>query len=129
MMLFLRKLSRIVVQTPSCNMSIQRMGELPNLKVKVETTGRAAELRHFKVHKERYVVPRAVREGEQKRGTCQTFEILLAFPLTESGTPLINVLGKGRKTNSVFAFLPVRPFGFRFIIQAASAHIDAAPAT
>jgi Domain of unknown function (DUF3883) len=49
---------------------------------------------------------------EAKRSEVTSSTLLLAFPLSNNGVPL------GKADNQVFAFLPVRQFGFRFTIQA-----------
>ena len=50
--------------------------------------------------------------AEPTRESINSTELMLAFPLTANGTPAVGT------DNYLFAFLPVRQFGFRFIIQA-----------
>lgn len=49
---------------------------------------------------------------EQKRPDIQETQIILAFPLSEDGTARAN------STHPVFAYLPVRDVGFKFVLQA-----------
>jgi len=49
---------------------------------------------------------------EDRRPGMETTEIVLAFPLTANGVALATT------RPSVFAFLPIRTFGFNFIVQA-----------
>lgn len=55
-----------------------------------------------------YLVPPQSREQRRNYGRTS---IMLAFPTHEDGQPNVG------RTNAVFAFLPVRSFGFRFVIQ------------
>jgi len=48
---------------------------------------------------------------EEKRDGVSTVELVLAFPLTEEGTP------DSSTERPVYSFLPIRPYGFRFAIQ------------
>ena len=52
--------------------------------------------------------------AEQKREGVQEAEIVLAFPIDENG------VAEAGDTKSVFAFLPVRDFGFRFSFRPTS---------
>jgi len=61
-----------------------------------------------------YVVMRHVAENlpqEKKRDGVKRSELLLAFPLDEGNEPII-------APQDVFAFLPIRDYGFKFLIQA-----------
>ena len=128
MMLFLRKLAHINVQAMGVGMSISREGAAPNVVVRVERTGKQPELKRFKVHKRRYEVPPAVSRQEPKREAFKSTEVVLAFPLKTDGMPLLSAgLGRGRKSNSLFAFLPVRSYGFKFVIQVIPASIPSSP--
>lgn len=49
---------------------------------------------------------------EEKRDGVEEASIVLAFPLGESGT------AQAESTCNLFSFLPVRNFGFRFLVQA-----------
>lgn len=48
---------------------------------------------------------------DEKRDGVSTVELVLAFPLTEDGTP------DSSTERPVYSFLPIRPYGFRFAIQ------------
>ena len=128
MMLFLRKLAHINVEAMGVGMSISREGAAPNVVVRVERTGKQPELKRFKVHKRRYEVPPEVSRQEPKREAFKSTEVVLAFPLKTDGMPLLSAgLGRGRKSNSLFAFLPVRSYGFKFVIQVIPASIPSSP--
>jgi hypothetical protein len=49
--------------------------------------------------------------AHQRRPGCSESEILLAFPIDDRNEPLIT-------TQNVYAFLPIRDYGFSFLIQA-----------
>ena len=66
----------------------------------------------YKVGHAEYNVPMATRAREEKRRDFERTKITLAFPLTDTGRP------NTQRTNNVYAFLPIRSFGFRFVIQA-----------
>ena len=57
-----------------------------------------------------YDVPPEAR-ADARRDYPRT-EIMLAFPVQPDGMPNVE------RTNDVFAFLPIRSFGFRFVVQA-----------
>jgi flagellar biosynthesis GTPase FlhF len=65
---------------------------------------------HWKVVRKLFKVPEHIDE-ERRRDVDET-EIVLAFPLNEDGSPNTS------DEQFVFAFLPVRKYGFKFIIQA-----------
>lgn len=63
----------------------------------------------------RYLVTKHLVNGlpeEKKRPQCSESEILLAFPLADFHK------GPVKETQSVYAFLPVRRYGFPFLLQA-----------
>ena len=65
----------------------------------------------FRVHSKTLQVPGAVRGGEPKREHCTDTKLMLSFPHADDGMP------KMRARNFVFAFLPVRAVGLRFVVQ------------
>ncbi|KAF2269756.1 hypothetical protein CC78DRAFT_452837 [Lojkania enalia] len=114
LLIFLQKLKRV-------NITIEESGKFPR-KTSLERQdllddktghGQFITLRHrtiplsyrtFRVH---------VRElpPEPNRPDHTESEILLAFPLEEDGTPRI-------QSQNVYAFLPIRDYGFKFLLQA-----------
>lgn len=65
---------------------------------------------YYKVIKKIFDVPKTIHE-KSREGVNET-EIILAFPLKEDHSPDTS------NEQFVFAFLPVRKYGFKFIIQA-----------
>ncbi|MCI0723785.1 MAG: DUF3883 domain-containing protein [Acidobacteria bacterium] len=49
--------------------------------------------------------------GDEKRPDIETSEVVLAFPVAPNG------VANPQANSEVFAFLPIRPFGFKFSIQ------------
>ncbi|KAK1624073.1 hypothetical protein BDP81DRAFT_502426 [Colletotrichum phormii] len=54
---------------------------------------------------------RTYSESEEATRAYSKFEVILAFPVSETSIPII-------EPQEIFAFLPVRPVGFNFLIQA-----------
>ncbi|KAL2688953.1 hypothetical protein Neosp_003003 [[Neocosmospora] mangrovei] len=62
----------------------------------------------------RFVVTRHSVTGlpdDPKRPGCTDSEMLMAFPVADDGSPYIS-------TQHVYAFLPIRDYGFKFLLQA-----------
>ncbi|KAI0058520.1 hypothetical protein BV25DRAFT_1919220 [Artomyces pyxidatus] len=79
-----------------------------------DDTARLSRLEDGKVWHERYLrISHTVRtpSAELKREGVEESEIVLAFPVTETLEPLVS-------KQDVHAFLPLRCYGFNFIIQA-----------
>ena len=79
----------------------------PDLGLQKHSTNRETSL--YKRGECEYAVP---PESREQRRNYERTSIMLAFPTNEDGQPNID------RKNAVFAFLPVRSFGFRFVIQA-----------
>jgi len=107
LLLFLKKLKVIEVEEKDKN-KVKRM-ELHEKDgiVEVIYNGRKS---HWKVIKKLFEVPQDIDE-ERRRDVSET-EIILAFPLKEDYSPDTS------NEQFVFAYLPVREYGFKFIIQA-----------
>ena len=107
LLLFLRKLKVIEVEEKDEN-KVKRM-ELHERDgiVEVIYNGRKS---YWKVIKKLFEVPQDIDE-ERRRDVSET-EIILAFPLKEDFSP------DTPNEQFVFAYLPVRNYGFKFIIQA-----------
>ncbi|ALV63679.1 hypothetical protein ADU37_CDS19800 [Thermococcus sp. 2319x1] len=115
LLLFLRKLRIIEIedQTRGIYRRFERFEKDNVVEIKiVEKVGKLNKisiLRWFVVKKLLTVPPEI---SEDKRKGVKETEIILAFPLKEDGSP------DDSKEQHVFAFLPVRKYGFKFIIQA-----------
>ncbi len=106
-LLFLRKLKVIEIVEKEKN-KIKTM-ELRNKDGITEVVyGKAKS--YWKVIKKSFDVPEEIYE--ERRENIKETEIILAFPLKEDFYPDTS------KEQTVFAFLPIRNYGFKFIIQA-----------
>jgi hypothetical protein len=107
LLLFLKKLRRIEIHdaTGTCTNRIYREGEDNNVQISSN-----AGTDHWRVLSRVLQVPTTFTE--EKRVGVLSVEIVLAFPLVEDGT------ANASFEHSVYSFLPIRSFGFRFAIQA-----------
>lgn len=107
-LLFLRKLK--VIETQEKDKDIVRKMEI-NKKDGISEIVYNEKRSYWKViNKEELKVPQGI--DEERRKDVNETEIILAFPLKEDYSPDTS------NEQSVFAFLPVRDYGFKFIIQA-----------
>jgi len=115
LLLFLQKLKIIEIEdkTRGIYKRFERFEKDNMVEIKIEERvgelNKASVLRWF-VIKKLLTVPSEI--SEDKRRDVKETEITLAFPLKEDGSP------DASKEQYVFAFLPVRRYGFNFIIQA-----------
>ncbi|KAJ7596105.1 hypothetical protein C8J56DRAFT_395336 [Mycena floridula] len=114
-LLFLRKLRRIVVDV-KLDTNIQRSiskadGESSHSCTLVTQT---QTLDSISVDKQAYLTfrHRVNMPDEPKRRGIETSEVVLAFPLNDKGKPMIST------SQEVHAFLPLRSYGFSFIVHA-----------
>ncbi|KAJ0152697.1 Benzoate 4-monooxygenase [Fusarium oxysporum f. sp. albedinis] len=116
-LLFLRKLRKVQVsffdeddtQTSSTTYSLR--GSKP-VTVKKETFEGVEERQYHVTKHVAENIPKSENRTyseEQDRADSST-EVVLAFPLADSGTPIV-------ENQDVFAFLPMRPMGFKFLIH------------
>ncbi|KAF5691492.1 hypothetical protein FCIRC_392 [Fusarium circinatum] len=116
-LLFLRKLRKVRVsffdendtQTSSTTYSLR--GSNP-VTVKKETSEGIEERQYHVTKHVAENIPRSENRTyseEQDRADSST-EVVLAFPLADSGAPIV-------ENQDVFAFLPMRPMGFKFLIH------------
>ncbi|KAF4957230.1 hypothetical protein FGADI_3295 [Fusarium gaditjirri] len=116
-LLFLRKLRKVQIsffdeegaQTSSTTYSLR--GSNP-VTVKKETFEGVEERQYHVTKHVAENIPKSENRTyseEQDRADSST-EVVLAFPLADSGTPII-------ENQDVFAFLPMRPMGFKFLIH------------
>ncbi|KAF5718969.1 hypothetical protein FGLOB1_1383 [Fusarium globosum] len=116
-LLFLRKLRKVQVSffdeddTRTSSTTYSLHGSNP-VTIKKETS-EGVEGRQYHVTKHvAENIPKSENRtytDEQDRADSST-EVVLAFPLAESGAPII-------ENQDVFAFLPMRPMGFKFLIH------------
>lgn len=106
LLLFLQKLSSIEIHN-KLNHSFQKYSKSERngiIKIKSEESEES-----YRLIKKPIKVPEYI--NEEKRKVPET-EIVLGFPLNPDGS------AKTDTEQKVFAFLPTRPYGFKFIIQA-----------
>ena len=106
-LLFLRKIKLIEIEDEKRSQSRKIERYEKNGMVQIVYDGKES---YWKVVKKSFRVPQWIRE-ERRQGIDET-EIILAFPLNKKGLPDVS------NEQFVFAFLPVRKYGFRFIVQA-----------
>jgi len=107
LLLFLRKLKVIEVEEKDEN-KVKRM-ELHEKDGIVEVIYNERKS-YWKVIKKLFEVPQDIDE-ERRRDVSET-EVILAFPLKEDHSPDTS------NEQFIFAYLPIRKYGFKFIIQA-----------
>jgi HSP90 family molecular chaperone len=112
-LLFLRKLRKVEVSFYDSG-NVQTSNTVYSLHGSNPTTVRKET--HDGVEERKYHVTKHVAEnvprsenrtyGEEVDRTDSSAEVVLAFPLTDAGTPIV-------ENQDVFAFLPMRPMGFK----------------
>lgn len=101
LILFLQKIHRMEITTDNKNLTIQKT-VLKNGVTRIQRSGDGpAQSNDYIIFK--HAVTTA--KGEEKREGVSSSEIVLSFPVTEYGHPVIS-------DQNVHAFLPLRPFGF-----------------
>ncbi|KAF0635879.1 hypothetical protein FPSE5266_09771 [Fusarium pseudograminearum] len=116
-LLFLRKLRKVQVsfydkddvQTATTVYSLH--GSNP-ATIRKETSDGVDERQYHVTKHVAENIPRSENRtysDERDRADSST-EVVLAFPLTDTGTPIV-------ENQDVFAFLPMRPMGFKFLIH------------
>ncbi|KAF4462555.1 hypothetical protein FALBO_10629 [Fusarium albosuccineum] len=116
-LLFLRKLRRVQVsffdedESLTSETTYSLHGSNPATVRKMTSEG--VEERRYHVTKHiAENIPRSENRtySEERDRTDSAAEVVLAFPLTESSAPVV-------ESQDVFAFLPMRPMGFKFLIH------------
>ncbi|KAG7413911.1 hypothetical protein Forpe1208_v008084 [Fusarium oxysporum f. sp. rapae] len=116
-LLFLRKLRKVQVSfldeddTRTSSTTYSLHGSNP-VTVKKETSEGVEERQYHVTKHVAENVPKSENRtysDEQDRADSSV-EVVLAFPLADSGTPIV-------ENQDVFAFLPMRPMGFKFLIH------------
>ncbi|KAL7624644.1 hypothetical protein AAE478_006214 [Parahypoxylon ruwenzoriense] len=125
-LLFMKNLRKIDVvfydemeeQISSTAYSIERpratYAILKRIKVANGTTHEDVKYFHVTAHEATNLAKNENRTYSQAEETARAYsksQITLAFPLSETSTPII-------EPQDLFVFLPVRPVGFKFLIQA-----------
>ncbi|KAK1512450.1 uncharacterized protein CCOS01_14690 [Colletotrichum costaricense] len=126
MLPFLRNIRQIQVafyddheeQTSSVTYDLTRLEPSHVLLKKIKTEKEASEesVQHFRTfhHTVEGLAKNENRTYSKSEEASQAYsksEVILAFPISETSAPII-------EPQEVFAFLPVRPVGFNFLIQA-----------
>ncbi|KAI1125093.1 hypothetical protein F5Y10DRAFT_284521 [Nemania abortiva] len=126
LLLFMKNLKKIHVvfcdeasqETSSTVFSIERPRNthavLRKTKMSNGTTEESVKHFHVTTHESTNLAKnenRTYSDNEEENRTYAKSQIVLAFPLSESQVPII-------EPQDLFVFLPVRPVGFKFLIQA-----------
>lgn len=120
LLLFLRKLARIKISDEIENTIIQIRKRSDNgivrltkfIKDKDSEKQRIQFESLWKLFRNTLVIPDEIRFEEEKRKDAEKTELILAFPLQKDET------ANTSRKQDVFAYLPVRNHGFKFVIQA-----------
>lgn len=105
LLLFMKKLKKIEINNISKKISVERKDRGNNIELHINGKNEI-----WKLVKQQIEIPKTL--VEDKREKINSTEIVLAFPLDE----VLNAQTDNKY--NIFAFLPVRNYGFRFIIQA-----------
>ncbi|WP_406231802.1 DUF3883 domain-containing protein [Isoptericola jiangsuensis] len=109
LLLFLRKLRHLEVSTPDGTSSYKRVDRGPITTLVTAKSGQTTALQGY-LRKIVAIDMSSIKEPKRE-GIAQT-EIVLAFPISESGE------AQPMPGCATYAFLPIRDFGFNFYIQA-----------
>ncbi|KAK7425103.1 hypothetical protein QQX98_000017 [Neonectria punicea] len=115
-LLFLRQLRKVKVSfhtddAVDDNTTYSLHGSNPATIRKTTSTGEVDKKYHITKHMA-HNIPRSENRNYSDDGerTDSTAEVVLAFPLTDTSEPIVD-------DQDVFAFLPMRPMGFKFLIH------------
>ena len=106
LLLFLRKLCTVEIHNKIDNSFLKFSKKVKNGIVKIESIEKEE---FFRLVEEDLYVPERIQEEKRK---LEKTKLVLGFPINENGT------AKTTSQQKVFAFLPTKEFGFKFIIQA-----------
>ncbi|CAG7555873.1 unnamed protein product [Fusarium equiseti] len=116
-LLFLRKLRKVQisffdtdnVETSTTTYSLH--GSNP-VTIRKETSEGVEEQQYHVTKHVAENIPRSENRtySEEEERADSSAEVVLAFPLSDEGTPIV-------ENQDVFAFLPMRPMGFKFLIH------------
>jgi hypothetical protein len=107
LLLFLKKLRRIEIRDAegACTKRILRKGDGDRIDIHSNSG-----IDRWRVVRQSLAVPTDIIE--EKREGVSIVEVVLAFPIADDGT------ADASTERPVYSFLPIRPYGFRFAIQA-----------
>lgn len=108
LLLFLHKLRRISIEHGHKMTSFSRKDTKRFTHLTKQNGAEATQLHFFRTE----LPVSTTHISDDKRPDCESTTIVLAFPVDESGA------AKSNPTSQVFAFLPIREFGFKFSIHA-----------
>ncbi|MBD2452249.1 DUF3883 domain-containing protein [Nostoc sp. FACHB-152] len=110
LILFLRQVKNIIIDNKVTN----KLRQIKRLdldgKIEIQELTESIVKHSYKLVKNNLNVPEYIQE--EKRENVKLTELILAFSLQEDGT------ADTRLEQKVFAFLPTRSYGFKFLIQA-----------
>ncbi len=111
LILFLRQLKTVKIDNIVDNKFHQIIRLDKDEKIEIqETTESGLKTHCYKLVKKGLIVPESIQES--KRENVKSTELILGFSLQEDGS------ADTRLEQKVFAFLPTRSYGFKFLIQA-----------
>ncbi|BAY63717.1 hypothetical protein NIES22_38050 [Calothrix brevissima NIES-22] len=111
LILFLRQLKTVTIENRVNNESHQITRLDKNGNIEIEETREGINKNYcYKLLKNNLIVPEYIQES--KRENVKYTELILAFSLQENGS------ADTKLEQKVFAFLPTRSYGFKFLIQA-----------
>ena len=105
-LLFLRKLNKVEIQNKVDNIFHSYIKSEENGRIKLSSNGEAD---YYKVISQELEVPESIKEKTRK---IPRTKLVLGFPINQNGSAKI------QSEQKVFAFLPTRGYGFKFMIQA-----------
>ncbi|MEH2124137.1 DUF3883 domain-containing protein [Nostoc sp.] len=111
LILFLRQLKTVTIENKVNNKSHQITRLDKNINIEIEETREGIKKNYsYKLLKNNLILPKHIQES--KRENVKSTELILAFSLQKDGS------ADTRLEQKVFAFLPTRSYGFKFLIQA-----------
>ncbi|MHA1381919.1 MAG: sacsin N-terminal ATP-binding-like domain-containing protein, partial [Candidatus Helarchaeota archaeon] len=108
-LLFLRKLKEIKILLKEKNKTVVKKIELNEKGSIIEIVNNGMK-NYWKIIKKLFKIPQTI--NEKRRENIIETEIILAFPLNKINLP------ETSNKQYVFAFLPIKKYGFKFVIQA-----------
>ena len=110
LILFLRQLKTVKIEN-KINQTISQITRLDkDKKIEIEESRETSVKKYYYLVEKKLTVPESIQE--EKRENVKATELILAFSLKVDGS------ADTKDTQKVFAFLPIRSYGFKFLIQA-----------
>ena len=113
LLLFLSKTRALTIDNVDAKVTFTRRdeGDLSCLTTQAKSSGKPSQVQEARFI--RVAVDLSMRNvSDEKRSNIETCSVVLAFPVDSTGA------ADPQPTSQVFAFLPIREFGFKFSIQA-----------